>query len=210
MMLTSTAWGKFHSDVAKAMSDDARPPIRTGRVTTDGLNVRNGAGASFAAVGKLDKDDAVQIFEEKTGWLRIGIGRWVSGKYVETTFTTRNGIIADPTGANVRSGAGSTFKIVDALPNGTLVDIIGQNDRWLQIGTDRWVAASLVQNIQIRRGTVVGTDSLNVRSGAASAISRIVKKLGRGDEVQVFETKNKWHRIGVGEWVFQDFVQILA
>lgn len=207
MMLTPTSWGKFRADVAKAMADDPRPPIRTGRVTTDGLNVRNGAGASFTAVGKLDKGDAVQIFEEKTGWLRIGTGRWVSGKYIETTFTTRNGIIADPTGANVRAGAGSTFKIVDALPNGTLVDIIGQNDRWLQIGPDRWVAASLVQNIEIRRGTVVGTDSLNVRSGPATTFP-IVKKLSKGDEVQVFEAKDKWLRIGTGEWVFQDFVQL--
>ena len=207
MMLTPASWGKFRADVAKAMADDPRPPIRTGRVTTDGLNVRNGAGASFTAVGKLDKGDTVQIFEEKTGWLRIGTGRWVSERFVEAVFTTRNGIVSDAAGANVRAGAGSTFKIVDALPNGTLVDIIGQNDRWLQIGTDRWVAASLVQNINIRRGTVVGTDTLNVRSGPATTFA-LVKRLSRGDEVQVFEAEGKWLRVGVGEWVFQDFVQL--
>ncbi|MFN4257093.1 MAG: SH3 domain-containing protein, partial [Saprospiraceae bacterium] len=36
----------------------------------------------------------------------------------------------------------------------------------------------------------------------------IVKKLSKGDEVQVFEAKDKWLRVGTGEWVFQDFVQL--
>lgn len=48
-----------------------------GTPTTDGLNVRIGPGAKYAAVAKLNKKDVVRILEEKNGWYRIDEGRWV-------------------------------------------------------------------------------------------------------------------------------------
>ena len=49
-----------------------------GNPTTDGLNVRSGAGTTFKAVRKLNKTDVVKILEEKGTWYRIGTGEWVS------------------------------------------------------------------------------------------------------------------------------------
>lgn len=58
-------------------------PIASGTVTASTLNVRTGAGASFEKVDTLKNGAAVQIFEEKDGWMRIGPARWVSGEYVK-------------------------------------------------------------------------------------------------------------------------------
>jgi N-acetylmuramoyl-L-alanine amidase CwlA len=151
MMLESIAWNKFKSDIKKAMSDDAMPPVRQGKVVSEDLNVRSGIGTTFPVVAKIKKGDLVDIFEESNGWLRIGIKRWVSKNYIETTFVTKNGFINDKTGANVRSGPGGNYPIVDALPNGAQVNVIWQDDRWLEIGTNRWVAESLVEFVQINR-----------------------------------------------------------
>jgi uncharacterized protein (TIGR02594 family) len=58
-------------------------PTASGTVTASTLNVRAGAGASFEKVDTLKNGAAVQIFEEKDGWLRIGPARWVSGEFVQ-------------------------------------------------------------------------------------------------------------------------------
>lgn len=49
-----------------------------GNPTTNGLNVRSGAGTTFAVVRKINKTDTVKILEEKGTWYRIGDGEWVS------------------------------------------------------------------------------------------------------------------------------------
>ena len=52
--------------------------IARGTPTTDGLNVRSGPSAKSAVVRKINKTELVHVFEEKTGWYRIGFGEWVS------------------------------------------------------------------------------------------------------------------------------------
>lgn len=51
-------------------------------VTTDGLNVRTGAGATFSAVRKLKLNTTVTVYEEKGTWVRISDNEWVMGQYV--------------------------------------------------------------------------------------------------------------------------------
>jgi len=53
------------------------------KVTVANLNVRSGAGSSFAVMRKLALGEVVQVHEEKNGWLRISPSEWVMGTYVE-------------------------------------------------------------------------------------------------------------------------------
>ncbi len=57
--------------------------IARGNPTADGLNVRSGPSAQNAIIRKINKTDQVRIFEEKTGWYRIGIGEWVSKSLIK-------------------------------------------------------------------------------------------------------------------------------
>lgn len=52
-------------------------------VTIDQLNVRAGAGTSFTATRKLKIGTAVNVYEEKSGWSRIGDTEWVSTQYIK-------------------------------------------------------------------------------------------------------------------------------
>lgn len=51
--------------------------VARGTATTNGLNVRSGPSTKHSIVVKLPKGAAVQAFEEKNGWYRIGDGQWV-------------------------------------------------------------------------------------------------------------------------------------
>ncbi|OGH92151.1 MAG: hypothetical protein A2534_00875 [Candidatus Magasanikbacteria bacterium RIFOXYD2_FULL_39_9] len=57
--------------------------LARGVPTTDGLNVRSGPGPKFGIIFKLKKTDTVRVFEEKSGWYRIGIGQWVSKSLIK-------------------------------------------------------------------------------------------------------------------------------
>jgi uncharacterized protein YgiM (DUF1202 family) len=55
----------------------------SGVVTINQLNVRSGAGTTFAPVRKLPLNASVSVLEEKNGWLRIGDKEWVSATYIK-------------------------------------------------------------------------------------------------------------------------------
>lgn len=61
-----------------------QPKYREGVVTPDrGLNVRKGPGTRYGIVKALRKGEAVTIYEEKSGWYRIGTNQWVSATYIK-------------------------------------------------------------------------------------------------------------------------------
>lgn len=55
----------------------AKTIIARGTITTKDTNVRSGPGTKYSIIVKLPKGAAIQAFEEKNGWYRIGDGRWV-------------------------------------------------------------------------------------------------------------------------------------
>ena len=60
-----------------------QPKYREGKVNiAKGLNVRKGPGTNYPIVTALKNGTQVTIYEEKSGWFRIGTGKWVSAKYI--------------------------------------------------------------------------------------------------------------------------------
>ncbi len=59
--------------------------LARGVVTTNDLNVRSGPAAKYSIIIKLPKGQAVKVFEEKNGWLRIGDGQWVLKTLIKKT-----------------------------------------------------------------------------------------------------------------------------
>ena len=60
---------------------------KTGTVTTNGLNVRSGAGTDYPSITKLDEGTTVSIIKTQGDWLQILLPSkeqgWVSGQYVK-------------------------------------------------------------------------------------------------------------------------------
>lgn len=208
MMLTATTWNKFKSDVAKAMSDDPKPQIAQGRTTPNDLNIRTGPAASNKAVGSLPKGSVVDIFEKKDGWLRIGPGRWVSGNYVETIFTTRWVRVISRTDGDVREGAAVNTKTIDQLPNGIWTLVVGEKGDWYQLGPNRWIKKSVTELLGVQTGEVSGAPDLNVRLGPGTDYA-VSHSLALGDQVQLFGEQDNWYQIAHREWVSSRFIKIL-
>ena len=60
---------------------------KTGKVTTDVLNVRSGAGTSYSKIGTLKKGATVTILQTSNGWHKIELSGsktgWVSADYID-------------------------------------------------------------------------------------------------------------------------------
>ncbi len=207
MMIEEPKWAAFKADVAKAMLDDPKPALGRGIVTSKELNVRSGPATTFPVQTKLVKDANLQWWEEKNGWLRIGTGRWVSKTFVQTTFLTKRVRIVSTTGANVRNNASGTATVIDAFPNGAMIFVTNQNGDWLEVGINRWTHNSLTANIITQIGEVVETNELNVRQGPGTDF-KLIRKLNKGNLVEIFEEKTGWYRIAHSEWVFAPFIVV--
>ena len=114
----------------------------TGAVTNaeNGLNVRAGAGTTFAVQDKLQNGNMVIILEKPDGWYRvlyrnaegIIVEGYVSASYVEVDSVA--GTVTDAEyGLNVRAGAGTSFEAQFKLKNGAHVVVAEQLDGWHRI-----------------------------------------------------------------------------
>lgn len=208
MMLTPEAWGKFKSDITTAMSDDPAPQLEQGRTTPKGLNVRTGPGTNFNSVAKIPQNTTVDIFEKKDGWLRIGPGRWVSGYYVETIFTTKWVRIISRTDGDIRATPAVTVPVIDALPNGIWTPVIGEKGEWYSIGPDRWILKSATEPLLVKSGEVTGASYLNVRLGPGTEYAAS-HRLQLGSKVQIFREQDNWVQIAHREWVSGRYIKVL-
>ena len=90
-------WGKIgenkwicldYTDYKPAEPDDGESTFpKTGVVNTNNVNLRAGAGTSYAKVGQLDKGARVTVLEEKKGgsyyWGKLAENKWICLDYVD-------------------------------------------------------------------------------------------------------------------------------
>lgn len=115
-------------------------------------------------------------------------------------------------GLNVRSGAGTNYKIVKGLACGAQVTVYEMSNNWARIGSGQWVCATYLKEGSASSNTTKGqtmyvkvNTSLNIRVGAG-ANYRVVGSLHNGDKVTVYENKNGFSRIGDSQWVSTEYL----
>ena len=59
--------------------EQAKPAVRTGRVTTRSVIIRARPGTHFESLGRFQQDDQVRIIEENEGWYRVEVPETVQG-----------------------------------------------------------------------------------------------------------------------------------
>ena len=136
---------------------------------------------------------------------------------------------------NVRSGAGTSYKVIGSLKNGATVTIVETKNGWYKIkygSSYGYVSSSYIKinstssngspnnsgstarppsnsgNIQ-KTGKVTAS-ILNVRSGAGTSYE-VIGSLKNGSTVTIVETKNGWHKIKYGNsygYVSGNYVKI--
>lgn len=123
----------------------ALPRKPVGKVTLLQLNVRSGAGSTFAVTRKISKGEQVTLFEQKNGWYRISSNEWVSSQYIEKQKSYPYTAQVQMEDLNVRSGAGTSFQIVKKLPLKQTVSVIEEKGEWAKISEGEWIFKKYIQ-----------------------------------------------------------------
>ncbi|MCC3866761.1 SH3 domain-containing protein [Terrisporobacter mayombei] len=99
-------------------------------VNTNSLNVRSGAGTKYKVLGKLTKDTKISVISESKGWSKFTYNKktaYVSSKYLINASTTK---YVNTSSLNVRSGAGTKYKILGKLKRNTKINVISTSKGW--------------------------------------------------------------------------------
>jgi uncharacterized repeat protein (TIGR02543 family) len=224
---------------------DPEKPAETvmGTVTGDAVRVRSGAGVDYKVVGYKNKGDRIEIYEIK----KVGVGNWarIDGGWITMLYVELDGQDAESkpeetkgqtgsvtgNGVNVRSGPGTSYKIVGQRNKGNKVTILETKKvgsvSWGRM-SDGWICMSYVKldsqtttpapeqtqpttpapeetkPTTTQTGTVDVDEFLRVRKGPGTSYA-VVGYLNKGDRVTILETKGNWARIDKG-WVSLDYI----
>ncbi|MBZ4664876.1 SH3 domain-containing protein [Mahella sp.] len=211
------------------------PATQTGTVKVNTtLNVRSGAGTQYKVVGSLKNGTKVEVLGKSGSWYKIkygGITGYVSGQYLVVSGTSpapaptpaptpapapaaQTGTVKVNTTLNVRSGAGTQYKVVGSLKNGTKVEVLGKSGSWYKIkynGITGYVSGQYMvvssaspmpapapsRGSTTQTGTVKVNTTLNVRSGAGTQY-KVVGSLKNGTKVEVLGKSGSWYKIKYG------------
>ena len=180
----------------------------TGKVTSNGLNIRKDPNTTSTIVGNYKNGATITILETKNGWGRTDKG-WVSMTYVSTNGntttnnnnTTTNNTTTNNTTANgdtyfitasqlnIRDQASTAGKQVGTYVEGDKVVIIETSNGWGR--TDKgWISMQYAYKngatgADTAKGIVVG-NGLNVRTGPGTGYDA-AGSYNAGDRVNILE-----------------------
>jgi uncharacterized protein YraI len=121
------------------------------------------------------------------------------------------------TNANVRAGPGTTFAKVGSMQKGAAVDVTGCNAdcTWYQLGTERWIAASLVDLADAGSAPAApaapaqasAKNTANLRSGPGQQYE-IVGSAAKGQALNLAgrNTASSWYALADGSWISASLV----
>ena len=192
------------------------------KVTTNALNIRNGAGTNSDIVGCIRDRGTYTIVETSGNWGKLKSGRgWICLDY-----TSKNGGNSAPSQPSqpaqtqghyvgetvtingVYASSGSSKRLHPAVKTGTITKIVNgaANPYLLNNGNIGWVNDSCIVGgvAGTVTKTVVAKSGLNVRNAPDGTR---IGGLTNGTKVTVYETSNGWSRIGNGKWVSSQYLK---
>ncbi|MDO4746560.1 MAG: SH3 domain-containing protein, partial [Bacillota bacterium] len=130
------------SSSSSSSSESSVNLMGTVNTSSDPLTVRSGAGSNYSKIGSLKKGTTFVItakVKDSAGkyWYKLTYGDsvgYVSSSYVTTSSSSTSsatpvtfqiGTTTADSGLNVRSGAGTSYKILTVLPKGSTVTVTG-------------------------------------------------------------------------------------
>ena len=126
------------------------------KVVRVGANVRSGPSTSYQVVNYVDAGTCVGIYYEESGWYFTNQGGWIAAYLFDESYHQQEEEQEDTSdncsvsfyrvvqvGANVRSGPGTSYQVVNYVDAGTCVGIYYEQDGWYKTDRGGWIAAYL-------------------------------------------------------------------
>lgn len=207
---------------------------KTGKVTCEQLNVRDGAGITYKIVGTYYKNDSVTITEQKTvgstTWGKTAKG-WVSMEYISLGGNSASqtpapsqltGTVSGTDDLRIRTGPGVTYAVAGFLAPGTKVTILEQKTvdsvTWGKIDKG-WVSMDYISTSgqtgnaggSTSKITVKTNSELRIRSDAGTTYE-VVGLLPAGSRITILEQKTVdsevWGKTERG-WISMAYVTVV-
>ncbi|CAM4406416.1 peptidase M23 [Bacillus manliponensis] len=165
-------------------------------VNTASLRVRTGPATYHSVIGGVLNGQTLQVTGAQNGWFKInhnGRTGYVSSQYV--TFMKGNssiGTVVDDyyikaSALNVRSGAGTNYRVMGALPKGTKVQVLSEQNGWSEInynGKKGYISSKFLSKTKVTDATEQQTQNDNkashfIKPAAGSYTSGFGKRGGQ-------------------------------
>ena len=209
-----------------AATEPANTTKITGKITANGLYIRQEPSKTGTIVGNYSNGTTVTILETKDGWGRTDKG-WISMTYVSTTGnttannntnTTTNNATTTTDGntyfitaseLNIRDAASTTANKVGTYVAGDKVVVKETSNGWGK--TDKgWISMQYAykngdQGNNTAKG-IVTVDGLNIRSGPGTGYDG-VGSYSSGDRVTILEQINGWGCTNKG-WISMNYLYV--
>lgn len=145
------------------------------------------------------------------------------GKSVAATGSYNTVAIAGIDQLRVRSGPGTSFRVIGFINKGQKFTVLGQNENWYKIDSpfgEGWVVRDFLEiktikqeskqdsNASINNMGIVNGDTLNIRQ-EPSTTSPVIGKLTKGTNVSIYSKQNNWLEVGFSNlrgWVISEFI----
>ena len=165
------------------------------RVTTGGVNLREGAGTGHNTIRLLPRGTRLTLLSTSGSWMRVRVGNdegWVSSQFVATLGQGQT------TGSvNLRQGAGASHSVIRTLSRGTSVTVLEQTNNWARViaGNDTgWISTQFLNLNLTPTGNRMIRASVNFRSGAG-VNHGVIRNLRNGTVVNVLGQSGNWVRV---------------
>lgn len=215
--------------------------LKTGIVhvsSSGALNVRNGAGTSFSAIGSLKNGQSVEIVGSVGDWYKIKYNSnygYVSSSYISGSSILGSSSSSSKEGYVKLSNASSVLNfrnspngsVIGTLPNATKVTILGSSSGWYKIsaaGKTGYVSANYIssspqnttsstsKSSQSVSGTVKlsnASSTLNLRTSPWTG--RVIASLSNGTKVTLLSKSGLWYKVSVAGktgYVHSDYIRL--
>ena len=176
--------------------------------TVTNVNVRSGPGTSHSVVGGYAKGTEL-TGSWTNGWLKVGTNRYVGGSVLTSTPPATGDVVRyTRTSVNVRSGPSTSHSVVGGYPKGTKVTGTLTSNGWLNLGSGRYIANTVLTSTPPDTSTPPGADTVvrytrttsNVRSGPSTSYS-VVDQHSTGVRLTGTLTSNGWLNTGSSRFV---------
>ncbi|UCD89197.1 MAG: SH3 domain-containing protein [Desulfobacterales bacterium] len=111
-------------------------------------NVRSGPGVTYEVLWQIEKHHPLSIIKKSGSWYFFRDFEGDQGWIHKSLINKKSSIITKKEKSNIRSGPGTTFKILLTVEKGVPFKIINQKGSWIHIqhadGEKGWIHRSLV------------------------------------------------------------------
>lgn len=156
------------------------------KVAGDSLIVRSGPAKEYRQVDHVSRGTVVTIYEQKSGWDRIGTNQWVAGQYLKTTTASATSIptikkvstsatfnAAATNVLNVRTGPGTNYRKVSQIVTGKVVKVLEQSSGWSRIASNQWVMSQYLKKTTVKTVAMVAGKKITAPEKVVAASTEL-------------------------------------